>query len=60
MLNETYDQDEILQALDDVEGRIAGIRFILSKAQFDPVDVDEDEVKTAARKGGRVSRKKGC
>lgn len=57
---ETYDKDEILAALDDVEDRIAGIRYILEQATISDMTVDKDEVAVRAKRSGRVSRKKGC
>lgn len=57
---ETYDKDEILEALDDVEDRIAGIRYILEKATIPDITVAKDEVAAVAKRSGRVSRRKGC
>lgn len=57
---ETYDKDEILQALDEVEGRIAGIRFILEQCDIPDIEVEKQEVEAAAAKAVRVSRRKGC
>lgn len=57
---EIYDKEEILECIQDVEARLAGIRFILEHAEFEQVEVVTEELALAADGARRVSRRRGC
>ena len=57
---ETYTQSDILEALDDVQDRIAGIRYILEQGSFEDVTVNSKALAEVAFRAGRVHRRRGC
>ena len=57
---ETYTKEEILDAIREVEDRLAGIRYILGSASIPDIEVSVQGLRDAAGSAKLVSRKKGC